>query len=196
MGLCKFPQPVFIKGPLEMEVAGGHIDCSQIRSYVGFAPDSVTQISAKTTPDYILTIENLASYNRHCREIADNGVVLFSSGFPSPDFCQMLTLLGTSVGAEVPFYHWSDIDLGGLRIFRRIAGVLHDELGGKELHPHLMTAEVLSEYGKKKTAKVLSNYERIKKDCPQLSTLIDRMLIDGEDCMTLEQENLSPQSVL
>ncbi|WP_321530946.1 Wadjet anti-phage system protein JetD domain-containing protein [uncultured Desulfuromonas sp.] len=199
MGLCKFPQPVFIKGPLKMEVAGGHIDCSQIRSYVGFAPDSVTQISANTTPDYILTIENLASYNRHCREIVDNGVVLFSSGFPSPGFCQMLTLLGRSVEAEVPFYHWSDIDLGGLRIFRRIAGVLHDELGGKELHPHLMTAEVLSEYaeyGKKKTDKVLSNYERIKKDCPQLTTLIDRMLIDGEDCLTLEQENLSPQSVL
>lgn len=194
MGLCKFPQPVFIKGKLRFEVAGTLLDGSMVKPYLGLAPDSVTQITASAPPDYVLTIENLASFNRHCREIDDNGIILFSSGFPSPDFCGLLTLLGTSLGNHVPFYHWGDIDLGGLRIFRRIADVLHETLNGKMLHPHLMTSKLLFDYGKETTDVSPSRYGQIKVGCPHLCGLVDSMFLHENCCLTLEQENVPPLS--
>lgn len=196
MGLCKFPQPVFIKGNLRFGVAGTMLDGSLVKPYLGLAPDSVTQITAAAPPDYVLIIENLASFNRHCREIDDNGIILFSSGFPSPDFCGLLTLLGTSLGDHVQFYHWGDIDLGGLRIFRRIADVLNETLNGKVLHPHLMTSKLLLDYGREKKSVPSSHFEQIKKRCPELCDLIDSMLLSEEGLFTLEQENVPPAVVI
>jgi hypothetical protein len=88
-------------------------------------------------------VENLTSYQRHVREVDDRGVVLYSAGFPGPALRAFLGRLDRALGPGVPFFHWGDVDLGGLRIFARIAATLTHH----SLHPHLMGPQGASEAG-------------------------------------------------
>lgn len=134
LGLEKFPQPVFVKGPLSLRLGGHGIDVDRVRPFLAVSPDAVEAMQVRS-PAYVLTIENLASFQRHVREIDDDGIVLYCAGFPSPAFRAFLARLDATVADEVPFFHWGDVDLGGLRIFARIAGTL----ARRRLRPHLMT---------------------------------------------------------
>lgn len=133
LGLEKFPQPVFIKGSLSVIVDGTWIDVGQIKPFLALSPDSIKELRG-SNPQYVLTVENLASYQRHVREIKDEGIVLFCSGFPSPAFRSFLSRLDQTLDDTVPFFHWGDRDVGGLQILNRIASCLSHHT----LHPHLM----------------------------------------------------------
>ena len=120
LGLEKFPPPLFIKGPLALEYGGVQWDLTPLRPYVALSPDAVTDIRPTDSLPYLLTIENLASFQRHVREVQDLGVVVYTAGFPAPALVRILGLLDQRLPAECPFYHWGDRDPGGLRIFTKI----------------------------------------------------------------------------
>jgi len=138
LGLEKYPQPVFLKGPVALSYGGKRLDLVGIGPYLALSPDGIDAVAAVGRPDYVLVIENLTSYQRHVREIDDRGVVLYSAGFPSPAFRALLGRLDEDLDAAVPFFHWGDVDLGGLRIFARLAAILTRHV----LQPHLMQPAV------------------------------------------------------
>jgi hypothetical protein len=84
LGLEKFPPALFIKGPLVLDYGGTDWDLTPLRPFVGLSPDAVNQIQASAPVPYLLTIENLASFQRQVREIQDAGVVLYTAGYPAP----------------------------------------------------------------------------------------------------------------
>ena len=134
LGLEKFPPPLFVKGPLALDYGGIEWDLTPLHPYVALSPDAVADIKPTTPVPYLLTIENLASFQRHVREVLDSGVVIYTAGFPAPALVQVLGKLDRGLPADCRFYHWGDRDPGGLRIYAKVASAcpVHG------VQPHLM----------------------------------------------------------
>ena len=133
LGIEKFPQPVLIRGPL---VIGNGIAVNAT-PYLGIPPDWVETFGLGGWVPYVLVVENLASFNRHCREVDDSGVVLFSGGFPSRAVMAAIRRLDHLLPGAVPFYHWGDGDYHGQLIFQHIGKGL-----SRTLRPHLADAAI------------------------------------------------------
>jgi hypothetical protein len=139
LGLEKFPPPVFLKGPLRLRYgadAAGACDfnLAPLQPYVAIAPDAVHAVGLNAAPPYLLTIENLASFQRHVREVADRGLVLYTAGFPAPALVRFLGKLDAALPAACPFFHWGDRDPGGLGILDAVAKACPRH----PVQPHLM----------------------------------------------------------
>jgi hypothetical protein len=190
LGLSKFPQPILLKGPITIESRAVRFDCSAVRPYIGFPPQAIENLAFPSLPSYVLFIENPASFNRHVAEIEDNGLVLYTAGFPSSRALSLYRLLDEKLPESVNFFHWGDLDLGGLRIMARIQKQL-----GRTLHPHLMTLDLLNRHGE--AGKNL--------DSKKLTTLASRhpgvkppveLILSFDPPKWLEQENVDPSSPL
>lgn len=70
----------------------------------------------------ILTIENKATYYEFIKNAPEDVFVIYLGGFFGRTAAQFLAKLKNLDG--VSFYHWSDIDLGGLRIYRYLMEIL------------------------------------------------------------------------
>ena len=190
LGLCKFPPAIYIRGPLKVHCGEMIIDLSCAPAFIGIPPDTITGIELTTIPEqvgYVLTIENLASFNRHCREVAEAncGIVIFSSGFLNPQAVRVIQQIDTILPASVPFFHWGDIDLGGLNIFAHIDGNLD-----RELIPHLMTPHLLINHG---TLEQSRSYKAILNNKYSSDAIRELASYCMEHSMILEQENVDPQ---
>lgn len=128
-GIEKFPQPVLLRARLHLP-NGPDIDA---RPYVGVPPEWASVLTPVGPVPYVLIIENLAPFNRQAREIDDDGILVFSGGFPSRAVLAAVRRLDEVLPRSVPFFHWGDTDRHGHLIFGHLAGAL-----GRALHPHLM----------------------------------------------------------
>jgi hypothetical protein len=134
LGLEKFPPPLFIKGPLALDYGGVSWDLTPLRPYVALSPDAIGDLRPTTPIPYLLTIENLASFQRHVREIQDSGLVIYTAGFPAPALVRVLGELDRRLPADCRFYHWGDRDPGGLRIYAKVSAACP----AHGVWPHLM----------------------------------------------------------
>ena len=120
LGLEKFPPPIYVKGPMVFQYSDVQWDITGLRPFVGISPDLVSSLALTINVPYLLTIENLASFQRHVREIEDNGIVIYSAGFPSPALTHVLNWLDRVLPNTCPCFHWGDRDIGGIRIFSHV----------------------------------------------------------------------------
>jgi hypothetical protein len=188
LGLMKFPPAVYLKGPCKVKVGPRWLDISTVPSYIGIPPDAIAAIEFSETPDYVMTIENLASFNRHTREINDKGLIIYSAGFLGPNTAMVLKMVDRAL-PRVNFYHWGDIDVGGLVIASHVQSVI-----SKKLQLHLMTTDILDDFGKavdkisvRRVAGLIENEE--------ISHLAHGLLLNCPPKI-VEQETLDPQSPL
>lgn len=183
LGLEKFPPPVYLKGPLRLSYRTVDWDISELRPFVGLSPDAVTALRTTAAIPYVLSIENLASFQRHVREVDDQAIVLYTAGFPAPALLRLLGLLNTALPADCPVRHWGDRDLGGLRIFAKLI----EGWPGRELRPHLM-----NQPGGDKPfeAQQLKTLERYRQTGGAAGRLAGEWLDDGLGMM--EQEGIGP----
>lgn len=117
LGVEKFPHPILLRANLSLCGAPSLV----ARPYVGLPPDWASQIRFHDRPDYVLIIENLASFNRHVREIDDGGAALYSGGFPSRAVTTAIETIDRQLAPEIPFFHWGDTDRHGFLILDYIA---------------------------------------------------------------------------
>lgn len=190
LGLVKFPQPLLLRGPVTLQLAARTLDCDGIRPFVGLPPQAVRGVVLDKLPSFILTIENLASFNRYAAEIQDDGLILYTAGFPAPGVADFLRLLDSTLPASIPFFHWGDIDEGGLKIFNYIQGLLTHSLKS-----HLMTADLLALYGQSNQNLRVKEVQRIADKNSEVSFIVEAMLA-AVPPKTLEQENIDPLGVL
>ena len=188
LGLTKFPLPVLFKGPVTILNRGVAFDCSTARPYIGFPPQGVDDVIFPTIPRYVLFIENPACFNRHVTEVVDDGLVLYTAGFPSSRTLKLYQLLDEKLPESIQFFHWGDLDLGGMRIKARIQTHLR-----RRLHPHLMTRDLLEQHGQRydhinvnKLAALASRHENLK-------PLIE-LLLSFNPPLWLEQESVDPRA--
>ncbi|WP_444779628.1 Wadjet anti-phage system protein JetD domain-containing protein [Salinarimonas sp. NSM] len=90
----------------------------------------------------VLTIENLATFNRYVREIRDpRHIVVYTGGFPAQTVVGLLRRL-RDADPGAAFFHWGDIDEAGFEIVR----FLERELD-REVTPFLMCPVLLEALG-------------------------------------------------
>lgn len=88
------------------------------------------EITALKSVEKVLFIENKANYSDYIsKNRSEEELVIFHGGFYSPVkglFLKKIYEAGKM--DELEFYHWSDIDLGGFRIFNRLKAEIIPEL--------------------------------------------------------------------
>jgi hypothetical protein len=189
LGLTKFPHPILIRGPIILESPNRDINCAGILPYIGIPPQSIIGATcADSLPAFVLTIENFASFNRYTSEICDNGLIVYTAGFPSPGVSKLIRLLDTLLPSTIQFYHWGDIDEGGLKIFVTIAAMLN-----RALNTHQMTPTVLASMGKPSQDIRIKEIEKLAQSYPLISDLAIAILSTSPPRI-LEQEFLDPAS--
>lgn len=148
LGLVDNPQHVFLSGPLVLRYRGRLVDIGAFRPDVGLPLAMVQEAEVEELAvRAVLTVENLTSYHEAVRvsdqrrkgEPGDAVLLVYLGGYHSRARRQLLVKLWRHAQRRqvpIPFYHWGDLDLGGLQIFHHLA-----ERTGIPLQPWLMDRE-------------------------------------------------------
>ncbi|WLA64911.1 Wadjet anti-phage system protein JetD domain-containing protein [Bradyrhizobium diazoefficiens] len=185
IGLERFSHPVHLKGPVAVDGPDGSLVDGRARPFASIHPEMLPQLSLLQAPAAILTVENYASFNRQVREIEDGSLVVYTGGFPAAGVIELLSKILTGVPAEVPFLHWGDVDVGGVRIFRYL-----EENLPRGPRPHLMTKELAERSGQ--PAEADPSLASIARSDSAVRDLAE-WLAFGSDVRHLEQEALEPE---
>ena len=134
IGVSRFPPLFRFKGNLVIEFKSGEIETVHCWPYIGVSPDGVSDIVINQPPKYVLFIENQTTFERYCREVADNGLVFYTNGFPSRAWQSLYSKVESLLPPETPMYHWGDIDIGGYQILAHMASLFE-----RSVIPYMMT---------------------------------------------------------
>lgn len=146
IGLDRIAVPFHVAGPLTL----GGVAMPAALPYLAVPHEAAGLIGFSRAPRLLLTVENMVSFHRHALE-ADPGrddLVIFTGGQPSLSFRRSLAALAALLPGGTPRFHWSDIDAGGIEIFKTMDRLL----GG--VRPHLMSVEIAAERGEAPPAPV------------------------------------------
>ncbi len=133
IGVSRFPPLFRFKGNLVIEFKSGEIETVHCWPYIGISPDGVSDIVINQPPKYVLFIENQTTFERYCREVADNGLVFYTNGFPSRTWQSLYSKIESLLLPETPIYHWGDIDVGGYQILAYMASLFE-----RSIVPYMM----------------------------------------------------------
>jgi Uncharacterized protein conserved in bacteria C-term(DUF2220)/Uncharacterized protein conserved in bacteria N-term (DUF3322) len=188
IGLERFSHPVHLSGCVLVEKDNHVLVDGRASPFASLHADMLPLLRLCSKPAALLTIENYASFNRYVREIKDDALVVYTSGFPSAAVMELLKLLLTMIDPGVPFFHWGDIDAGGLRILHYLEVTL-----ARAPRPHLMTRALAETRGS--PAERDASLGTIAKSASAVAGLAE-WLARGERIRHLEQEALDPVSPL
>jgi hypothetical protein len=181
LGLEKFAPPMLLAGRVDFDGA----DLSRVRSaYFGIPPTEAHLVRLREKPRYLLTVENFASFNRHVIEADAErcGLTIYVGGYPSLATQDALRFLARTLPAEIPFFHWSDIDPDGTWIFRTIERIVE-----RPLSPHLMMSDLAEAFGRIPEEAVRPPRQAENSAIAELVTYLA-----NDNAKWLEQEELDP----
>lgn len=184
IGLDRYPHPVHLHGPIVAESPDGMLVDGRGKPFASIHPEMLPFLRTSGVPSYILTIENYASFNRHVRELEDGGLVFYTGGFASAGVISLLTWVLNNLDEAIPFFHWGDIDPGGLRIFRYF-----EETLPRAPQPHLMNRPLAEAHGK--AAPCDTTLSSIAQSSSAVAALA-QWLARGGEIRHLEQEAINP----
>ncbi|WP_213740444.1 Wadjet anti-phage system protein JetD domain-containing protein [Bradyrhizobium sp. dw_411] len=186
LGLVRFGHPVCLRAPVGFEDRDGTAVTGYALPWSAVNPDLVETCTAiGSSPTFIMTVENWTSFNGQCREI-HRGAVVYTHGFPPPPVRMLVGRLA-ALWPNAPFYHWGDVDAGGLLIADSIR-----EAAGRAVRLHLMTASLAERHGAK--SRPLSRVAGIAARDDDFGELA--RYLSGDCCRTFEQEMLRPMDPL
>ncbi len=145
-GIVRYPQLFFFSGPIKIHLKNqGLVDYSFFKQGAIIDSKFIQQINLIDTTmiSQVLFIENKATYYQYLNHSHPNELVIYHGGFFSPIAKEFFKKIYDST-SNVSFYHWSDIDLGGFRIFVRLKNEIIPEL-----QPYLMDVKTLLAYESK-----------------------------------------------
>lgn len=194
-GIVRWPEILEFTGRLTVRLQDGEIIDYCTQRYGAYINAETIKRVAEVRPKGIrrvLFVENKANYVWYiAHKKADHELVIFHGGCYSPvkgrwfrkiyDGCQ-------GQAADVRFCHWSDIDVGGFRIFCRLQKNIIPEL-----EPYRMDADTLDKYREDAQEITSEAYLRTLRELGQdpeyscFHEVIDRML---KYRIRLEQEKL------
>jgi hypothetical protein len=190
LGIVKFPLPLLLKGPILLKTNKREFDCTDCYPFIGLPPQTIVDVLDISKATYVLTIENLTTFNRYVAEIDDNGIVLYTGGFPSPEFRRIYQLLVRHLDSDLNVYHWGDIDEGGVKIM-----VCLQKSVEVQIRHHLMGKAEIGKYGQKSKGINVKNVEKQLGLSPEIDMVIDALRSSAYTHF-LEQEHVNPESPL
>lgn len=183
-GITAFPEHVQLRGPVALALPAHKLPLDLFDPSAAIPPEQVHLAELIRQPIYLLTIENKTSFQRYVRQIRDDSLIVFTSGFVSEPCASLLKRM---VSAEIPWFHWGDIDAGGLSIFHWLeTNVAHD----RRITPHLMSRALAQEHG----TTPLGSDPRLARIAQSRSAVADlaQWLAGDPEARILEQEVLDP----
>ena len=129
------------------------------------------------TAAYLLTIENLSSFNEYTQSIQDSGIVLYTGGFPTKAFQRFYKRVVEQ--ARAPVYRWGDTDPHGFLILK----TLQQQVPDISLHPHLMDQPDGAAYSSFK----LNELSRILPVNAQVDKLLSQLIDQGVGLVEQEE---------
>lgn len=177
IGLEKYPQDIKIAGDLTID--GTPVPALPFIGVPADAADRLRPVRADT----LVTIENLASFQRYAREARrDNELVLYTGGFPAHAVGRTIAQLAQDVGA---LWHWGDIDAAGLRI-----ALVVQRHAGRPVKLWMMQPALAEQFG---APGIAGDSADLPDDAsPEMQRLAD--YLRRVDACVLEQEELDPVS--
>ena len=129
-GLVRWPELLEFAGPVTLHLDDGSKACLDALRYgAGISSETVRHTVSLSGPvRQITSIENKANYVWYvadCRQ--EDELVLYHGGFYSPVKGRLFGLVAEAF-PEVPVRHWSDIDLGGFRLYHRLKSKIFPRL--------------------------------------------------------------------
>lgn len=126
IGISKYPEIIEFCGDLEYCIKNERIECKKetLGSYINSYNVKEMQKLKIRNANKIIFIENKANYIDYIQnKKADNEFVIYHGGMYSPTKGNFfLKIHEAAKGKE--FYHWSDIDIGGFKIFIRLRKII------------------------------------------------------------------------
>ncbi|MDP3537949.1 MAG: DUF2220 family protein [Azonexus sp.] len=113
IGLFREEHPALLAGQVEVERE--RVTALLDAPYSGFPAATVRRLAS--IPQSVMSIENLTTFHSEAKRRCNESVLLlYTAGMPSPAWRAMYARLLMGLPADVPVYHWGDLDEGGFRI--------------------------------------------------------------------------------
>lgn len=177
-GVVKNPFEVPLEGNASIACPRGLVETQGLPYY--FQSDRETAYTGIQIHDRrLVTIENRTTYF----DFKEEGTAkMYTGGFPAP-FLRRLLMLIARDNPSLPIQHWSDIDVGGFRIF----DVLDRSVPGR-IEPYRMDEETIIGCGERTKQLTESDRQRLSayRQHPLFSSVAAYML---EHNVKVEQEN-------
>ncbi|MDA8212562.1 MAG: DUF2220 family protein [Clostridia bacterium] len=122
VGLVRATNEVNLYGPIKLELRGELLDLAPFRYGVSLGSETLNEAQVIGVGcRRVLSVENKATFRELIRQGMDGGTLLIClGGFAGPIKRKFLNRLGAFSGDLVEYYHWGDLDYGGLQIFRHL----------------------------------------------------------------------------
>lgn len=143
-GVARWPEIMEFSGDLNVTMDDGTLISYEKQPYGSYLNSAmVSHIQTIDTSDItrILSIENKANYTWYVLHAKRKGeLILYHGGVYSPSKGKWFSLIKQGLNSNAEVYHWSDIDVGGFRIFSRLANNVFSQL-----KPYRMDVPTLAE---------------------------------------------------
>ncbi|MDR3585659.1 MAG: DUF2220 family protein [Desulfosporosinus sp.] len=122
VGLVRATSEVLIAGPVQLYLKGKTLDISPFCYGLGLGNETLSE--AEVAPGRwlrIISVENKATFREFLRKGIDEYTLLIClGGFAGPIKRKFLAKLYQTREESVQYYHWGDLDYGGLQIFNHL----------------------------------------------------------------------------
>lgn len=122
MGIVDNPVHINLAGPLVFSTARGRVDLGVFYPDLGLSAEMAGDLQIESCQtDTVVTVENKTSFYQYLRESSSGHLVLYLGGYhnsPRRELLKKLNRFFSERGQRVNFYHWGDMDLGGITIWK------------------------------------------------------------------------------
>lgn len=190
IGIVKWPEVMEFCGPLCLCLPGGierDYGAERYGAYLNAKTVAAATNWRAKSVRRVLFIENKANYTWYIeKEFCGEELVVYHGGHYSPMRGRFFQLIVQSVAPTAEFFHWSDIDLGGFRLFLRLKENIAPALCPYRMDEH--TLDVMRQYGEPLAADYRKKLEKAADDkrYAVFHPVIEKMLTED---IRLEQES-------
>lgn len=118
--LERVPEFIPLAGPLILQCGEQRIDLTPFAPSVALSATTLREAKAiDCSARAVVTIENLTSFSEFVAQRQPSVLAVYTGGFASPTVIALLRALRAKRPA-LPFFHWGDLDVGGLRILAHL----------------------------------------------------------------------------
>lgn len=198
-GILSYTQTLEWKGPLCYQLENGIIIDTKDNIYGTIINAQTLEHAAPVAVPAvkrIVTIENKANYES--MEYEENTLYIFCHGFFSPKEIKFLRVLLQIAEEDTEYYHWGDMDYGGIRIFQfnkknLFPALKPYQMGREEFQRAVKIGGIELEEGKRKKLEKMcaGELEELKQCILESGMEIEQeiLLVDGVqvNCMNCSQ---------
>jgi len=139
-GIVNNPGQINLAGPLVFSTPAGQVDLQAFYPDLGLSTEMAADLTVDSCPaEAVVTVENKTSFYQYVRCMPAAHLAIYLGGYHNPPRRKLLRELDRYFkknDRRVSFYHWSDLDYGGITIWQSLV-----EKTGLSFQPLLMDEE-------------------------------------------------------